>query len=123
MALFAAFVTAEEKAVKSGPQPGEELAGPFSPLNINGKKAGDKNCLYCSNGANPVAMIFAREPNENLTKLIKKLDRSASAQRIARPLPDYGRRRKYDVLNIPASESGPLSHRLHHCRVETRRAQ
>src|SRR4051812_16537557 len=61
-------------AVKSGPQAGEELAGPFHPLNVNGKQAGKKNCLYCENGNAPVAMIFAREPSENLTKLIKKLD-------------------------------------------------
>src|SRR5262245_20116842 len=73
VALFAAFVTAEEK-VKSGPQVDEKLGGPFSPLNINGDKAGDKHCLYCQNGENPVAMIFAREPSENLAKLIKKLD-------------------------------------------------
>jgi hypothetical protein len=60
--------------VKSGPQAGEELAGPFHPLNVNGKQAGKKACLYCSNGDKPVAMIFAREPSANLTKLIKKLD-------------------------------------------------
>jgi hypothetical protein len=84
VALFAAFVTAEEKALKSGPQVDEELAGPFSPLNINGKKAGDKNCLYCSNGANPVAMIFAREPSEELTKLVKKLDAACEKHKEAK---------------------------------------
>jgi hypothetical protein len=50
------------------------LAGPFHPLNCNGKQAGKKHCLYCENGQAPVAMIFAREPSANLTKLIKKLD-------------------------------------------------
>jgi hypothetical protein len=67
-------VAAPDAALKSGPQVGEELAGPFHPLNINGKNAGEKNCLYCENGSNPVAMIFAREPSANLTQLIKKLD-------------------------------------------------
>ncbi len=71
--VLAGVVIAAE-GLKSGPQPGETLAGPFHPLNINGDKAGEKNCLYCSNGSNPVAMIFAREPNENLTKLITKID-------------------------------------------------
>jgi len=74
-AVFAAVAVAEDReAVKSGPQVGEKLAGPFHPLNINGAKAGKKNCLYCENGTNPVAMIFAREPSEELTRLVKKLD-------------------------------------------------
>ena len=60
--------------IKSGPQVGEKLAGPFHPLNINGEKAGEKNCLYCSNGDRPVAMIFAREVTPEVTMLIKKID-------------------------------------------------
>jgi len=72
-ALLAGFTLAEEK-VKSGPQVGEDLAGPFHPLNVNGAKAGKKNCLYCENGNNPVAMIFAREVTPELKKLITKLD-------------------------------------------------
>jgi hypothetical protein len=63
-----------EGTIKSGPQAGEELAGPFHPTNINGAKAGQKHCLYCENGSNPVAMVFARETSPQLTKLIKKLD-------------------------------------------------
>jgi hypothetical protein len=60
--------------IKSGPQVGEKVPGPFHPLNINGEKAGEKNCLYCSNGSNPVAMVFARQCSEPLTKLIKRID-------------------------------------------------
>jgi len=75
LGLFVGVAVSEEKAsVKTGPQDGEKLAGPFHPLNVNGSKAGEKNCLYCSNGLNPVAMIFAREPSAELTSLIKKLD-------------------------------------------------
>jgi hypothetical protein len=75
-AMVAGTALAERAAgLKSGPQVGEELTGgPFHPLNCNGKSAGKKNCLYCENGQAPVAMIFAREPSANLTKLIKKLD-------------------------------------------------
>jgi hypothetical protein len=61
-------------AVKSGPQVGETVPGPFHPLNINGESAGQKACLYCKNGTNPVAMIFAREVSEPVTTLIKKVD-------------------------------------------------
>ena len=61
--------------VKSSIQPGEKIPGPFHPLNINGETAGQKACLVCRNGGNPVAMVFARsEADVNLVKLIKKLD-------------------------------------------------
>ncbi len=33
-----------EEALKSGPQKGQNLPGPFSPLNINGANAGQKVC-------------------------------------------------------------------------------
>jgi hypothetical protein len=74
VALFAGVAVAEKSAISSGPQVGEDLAGPFHPLNVNGSAAGKKNCLYCSNGNNPVAMIFARECSPELAKLIKKID-------------------------------------------------
>jgi len=60
--------------LKSGPQAGEKLAGPFHPLNCNGEAEGKKNCLYCSNGTNPVAMVFARDNTPEVTKLIKAID-------------------------------------------------
>ena len=73
LALTAGMVFAAE-GLKSGPQVGQKVPGPFHPLNINGEAAGQKFCLYCKNGDNPVAMVFAREVNEPVTKLIKKLD-------------------------------------------------
>jgi len=76
VALVVGNVYAEKKGetIKSGPQAGQKLAGPFHPLNVTGSKAGEKNCLYCSNGDNPVAMIFAREVTPEVAKLIKKID-------------------------------------------------
>src|SRR5580692_9408095 len=69
--LFAA-----EKAEKlvSGPQVDKTVPGPFSPLNINGEKAGEKCCQFCRNGDNPVAVVFAREATPTVVALIKKLD-------------------------------------------------
>ena len=62
-------------SVKSGPQVGEAARPkPFFPLNLNGPTPDKKECLVCRNGNNPVAMIFAREPSEQLTSLISKLD-------------------------------------------------
>ena len=73
LTLVAGVVVAAD--IVSGPQTGEKLPGPFSPLNINGKSAGEKNCLYCANGNNPVVMIFARNPECPMTQaLIKTVD-------------------------------------------------
>lgn len=74
--VLGAGVAFADKGVKSGPQVGEELAGPFHPLNVTGKAAGKKFCLYCSNGSNPVAMIFAREATPELAKLCKEIDKA-----------------------------------------------
>src|SRR5436190_10392082 len=72
--LFIQTSTAGD-SVKSGPQVGEVARPkPFFPLNLNGPTPDKKECLVCRNGNNPVAMIFAREPNETLVTLIKKLD-------------------------------------------------
>jgi len=77
VALVAGFAVAAE--LKSGPQTGEKVPGPFHPLNINGEKAGQKNCLYCQNGPNPVAVVFARSTDcEETAKLLKKLDEATA---------------------------------------------
>ena len=43
-ALVATGVVGGE-ALKSGPQVGKEIPGPFHPLNVTGSSAGKKNCL------------------------------------------------------------------------------
>lgn len=72
---FALAATGSAAELKSGPQPGEKVPGPFVPLNINGSDAGEKSCLYCKNGNNPVVMIFARCGEcPQTAKLITKVD-------------------------------------------------
>ena len=77
LVLFLNGLPAAEQ-LKSGPQTGDEVPGPFHPLNVTGESAGQKACLYCKNGSNPVAMIFAREVSTPLTKLIKKVDKATA---------------------------------------------
>jgi hypothetical protein len=60
--------------LKSGPQPGQNIPGPFNPLHASGPDEGKKLCLVWKNGANPVVMIFAREVSDPLTSLVKKID-------------------------------------------------
>jgi hypothetical protein len=75
VALLAGGAVAAE-ALKSGPQPGDSIPGVFHPLNVTGSAAGKKACQIWMNGSHPVAMIFAREINDGLTSLVKKLDES-----------------------------------------------
>jgi len=73
VALVGGFVVAAE--LKSGPQSGEKVPGPFHPFNVTGEDAGQKQCLYCKNGDSPVAVVFSRSPECPMTqKLIKALD-------------------------------------------------
>ncbi|HLJ95284.1 MAG TPA: hypothetical protein VKU02_19050 [Gemmataceae bacterium] len=69
------YSAAEE--LKSGPQPGETIPGPFHYLNVNGAHAGNPHCLVCEFGLRPVVLIFAREaPSDQapLAVLLQKLD-------------------------------------------------
>ncbi len=78
VAVTGSFAIAAE--LKSGPQTGEKLPGPFHPLNINGSDAGKKACLYCKHGDSPVAMVFARTTDcPNTAKLIAKLEEVVAA--------------------------------------------
>lgn len=84
--IFAALVVAAVAGVavaaemKSGPQAGDKLPGPFAPLHVNGETAGKKVCLVCKHGDAPVAMIFARTAEcPQTAKLIKKLDEATAA--------------------------------------------
>jgi hypothetical protein len=61
--------------LKSGPQAGESIPGPFHPLNVNGEDAGKKACLYCKAGDSPVVAIFARSADDaTLKKLITTVE-------------------------------------------------
>lgn len=63
-----------QQGLKSGPQVGDDVPGPYHPLNVTGPYAGQKKCLFCQHGANPVAVVFAREVTPQVADLIKKLD-------------------------------------------------
>jgi len=78
VAALALAIPASAEHIKSGPQAGEKVPGPFHPVNITGEHKGEKFCLFCVNGENPVAMIFAREASPELTRLIKKIDEATA---------------------------------------------
>ena len=65
--------------IKSGPQAGQTVPGPFHPLNVNGEDAGKKACLYCKAGDSPVVAIFARSSDDaTLQKLIAAVEEATA---------------------------------------------
>ena len=50
--------------LKSGPQTGEKVPGPFHPYNVTGEDAGKVACLYCKGGDDPVVAVFARSSDD-----------------------------------------------------------
>jgi hypothetical protein len=78
VAAVALAIPAAAEHIKSGPQAGEKVPGPFHPMNVTGEYKGQKQCLFCINGENPVAMVFARENSPELTRLIKKIDEATA---------------------------------------------
>ena len=66
--------TAFAASLVSGPQVDSKVPGAFEPYNVTGEAAGQKNCLVCQNGENPVVMIFARQVTPELTRLLKRVD-------------------------------------------------
>ncbi len=75
--------------LKSGPQAGEKVPGPFHPLNINGESAGKKACLYCKAGDSPSVAIFARNADDPvLQKLIVSID-EATVKNVKAELNSY----------------------------------
>lgn len=63
--------------IKSGPQPGSEVPGPFHALNLTGSHAGNPHCLVCEYGLRPVVAVFVRESALGSTavkSLLPKLD-------------------------------------------------
>ena len=84
LAIVAVAGLAVAAELKSGPQAGDKLPGPFHPLNCNGESAGKKACLVCKHGDSPVALVFARTAECPMTaKLLKKLDEATVANKKA----------------------------------------
>jgi hypothetical protein len=75
-------VLAAEGGLKSGPQPGANLPGPFNPYNVTNAdlsdRAGTRNDYTEQCGPSPVALIFAREVSGPLVTLVKLLDREVA---------------------------------------------
>jgi hypothetical protein len=81
-------VAAGDGRLRSGPQAGDRLPGPFNPVNVTNAEApgyaGKRNDYVEQHGPNPVVLVFAREVSEPLTALVKKLDAEVARNRAAR---------------------------------------
>ena len=80
--LCGGAVVAAEGGLKSGPQPGANLPGPFNPYNVTNAdlrdRAGTRNDYVEQYGSNPVVLIFAQEVSGPLVTLVKLLDREVA---------------------------------------------
>ena len=72
--LMIASVVFAAEPIKSGPQVGDKVPGPFEPFNVTGSNAGEECCLFCKFGNDPVVMIFAKDISDPLSALTKKID-------------------------------------------------
>ncbi len=87
IASLSCSVALAAEAIKSGPQQGESIAGPFHFLNINGEHAGNLHCLVCEYGLKPTVVVFARDSaagNKALGTLLQKLDEAVGRHKNAR---------------------------------------
>lgn len=115
----------------SGPPVGSKKIPAFNFLNCNGDKAGALTSQVVKNGANPVAMIFARELSEPVIALIKKLDTATAANAKAKMgsfvvfcsdepklqgrLEELARKEKiaHCIIGIAQKKMGPAGYGLH----------
>ena len=85
LTLAGGVLSQPAEKLKSGPQRGATLPGSFAPINVNGDGKDRPRCLVTLYGADPVIMVFAREPADGkdaaLMELMKKLDDFISKHR------------------------------------------
>jgi hypothetical protein len=118
----AAAAAAAGGTVRSGPRPGEEVPGPFRPLNLTGPEAGRHACLYCKYGQRPVALVFARELTPAVAGLLARLDAEAAKpgaelggyavllgdpDRLAEPARQMARGQNLRAVVLTAAEAAP----------------
>src|SRR5205085_8843679 len=75
--LFCSASVPAAEELKSGPQAGNYIPGPFHYLNLNGAHAGNPHCLVCEYGLLPVVTVFVRESgetNRQVEDFLQKLD-------------------------------------------------
>src|SRR5437879_5242718 len=83
---LSAAVSGAAEELKSGPQPGESIPGPFHYFNVNGPHASHPHCLVCEFGLRPVVLIFLRESpaaKPQLMNLLQRLDEAVGRYRNA----------------------------------------
>lgn len=131
--LFAAAMSycgeLQAELLQSGPQVGERVPGPFSPLNVTGANAGEKCCQYYKCGPRPVVAVFARTVTPAVIQLLKTIDSAAAANReqglgsyavfcsddeqLGQQLQDIAQKEKLQSVVLAVyKENGPEKYRL-----------
>src|SRR5262245_12210428 len=72
--LLVGSVAGAENLV-SGPQVGDQVPGEFRVLFLNGVCAGETGSPISAKGNAPVALLFVNDVSDNLTPLIKRIEK------------------------------------------------
>jgi hypothetical protein len=129
-------VAAAKDDLKSGPQAGEKVPGPFHALIAHSEDprlVGTKMDFFEAFGGNPVVLIFAREMTKPVSRLVKDLDAEAARtarrkserrvravavllsadEALEKKLKEYGKTQGIKHVNLTIMEPG------HHTTVQT----
>jgi len=77
LVLASAAPRGHAQTIRSGPQVGQELPGPFQALAVAGQGAGRFRCPVCDNGLRPSVLVFVRFPqtaDAAIVPLLKGVD-------------------------------------------------
>ena len=74
-ALLVALTALAADPVVSGLAPGQR-PGPYSSVVSVGPQRGTSHCFICETADRPMVIVFARQPNDALGKLVRGIDRT-----------------------------------------------
>jgi hypothetical protein len=124
--------SADKDDLKSGPQAGDNVPGPFHSLVAHSGEpglVGKKTDFFEMYGQAPVVLVFAREMSKPLTRLVKKLDAEVTKRKSAKlrsvvvflsdddaletNLKDFGEKQGIKNVNLAIMEpAGPKHYKL-----------
>jgi predicted TIM-barrel fold metal-dependent hydrolase len=130
--LCANAVPAEKDDLKSGPQPGDNLPGPFPSLVVHSEKpgwVGLKMDFFEAYGTDPAVLVFARDITKPVTSLVEKLDAEVAKRKSAKlraivvilsdndaleaNLEEYAKKQGFKNVNLAMMEpTGPKHYQL-----------
>jgi hypothetical protein len=80
-ALLLASLAVGADPIASGLQTGQR-PGPYSSIVSVGPQRGTSHCFICETADRPMVVVFARQPNDSLAKLVRGLDQQLAIHKV-----------------------------------------